>query len=102
MTRGGNDKKSVLLLYEHVFATPKFENMTWILIRLIIGWIIAFILALNVYVFPFAMRRASYSAVVLVSCMPIASQWDLNIEPSFNLRQPGGTLRHRLSDRYRH
>ncbi|KAI1384974.1 uncharacterized protein F4822DRAFT_379315 [Hypoxylon trugodes] len=51
-------KISVLLMYQRIFATPRFKAVTWIMIGVSIAWTTTFTFAL------------------MFSCSPIASQWD--------------------------
>ncbi|KAI1211426.1 uncharacterized protein F4807DRAFT_459003 [Annulohypoxylon truncatum] len=58
----GFTKISVILMYKRIFTTPRFQKISWILVGFNIAWTISFTFAL------------------MFSCMPIASQWDFELE----------------------
>ncbi|KUI72793.1 hypothetical protein VM1G_08431 [Cytospora mali] len=58
----GVTKISVVLLYQRIFATPRFRNLCWVMIAINCAWTITFTLALT------------------FSCLPVYANWDDSID----------------------
>lgn len=75
----GLNKISVLLFYKRIFIGPTFRKVVWCFIGVCIAWTIAFEFSLlcRRYVYLDKVQRLLTS---LVSCWPISSNWDPNVD----------------------